>query len=417
MKGRRDYSAALTAARGMFEIPCEFRRELGQIKVTKNEIQTRRRGQFILAVFSETQGDIQLKTASKWGNCQMTATAEEFSPASLRRQWKCASRLVIVAVIVAVVLVVAGIGWLVSRLAEHTTHSPILINGNAGFTHANGVVSGSGTASDPYIIERWAINATRSPGIQIQNTTDWFVVQFCSISGGGDISGFCRFAGICLLNSTNGIVANCTCSNKVNGIWLISSSNNTLMCNTCQNDAIGIGVSESSNITLENNKCSKDGTGMVLEDSSNVTVVYDSCSSCADGICIFWGINNTVAHNHCSSNAFCGITLDPARGTALISNTLTDNLLYGVEIDAGSSNTISNNAFIGNNRASGSYDSGHTQAFDNGTSDWWNGTNGRGNYWSDWTTPDANNDGIVDLSYGIAGDAMSKDYSPLATPP
>ncbi len=32
-------------------------------------------------------------------------------------------------------------------------HPPILINGNGGFTTENGVTGGSGTASDPYIIE------------------------------------------------------------------------------------------------------------------------------------------------------------------------------------------------------------------------------------------------------------------------
>jgi len=34
-----------------------------------------------------------------------------------------------------------------------TSHDPIYIEGNAGFTAANGVVAGSGTAGDPYIIE------------------------------------------------------------------------------------------------------------------------------------------------------------------------------------------------------------------------------------------------------------------------
>jgi len=33
------------------------------------------------------------------------------------------------------------------------THDPILIDGNASFTPANGVISGSGTENHPYIIE------------------------------------------------------------------------------------------------------------------------------------------------------------------------------------------------------------------------------------------------------------------------
>ena len=31
-----------------------------------------------------------------------------------------------------------------------TAHAPILIDGNAGFTSANGVSGGTGTAADPY---------------------------------------------------------------------------------------------------------------------------------------------------------------------------------------------------------------------------------------------------------------------------
>ena len=47
-----------------------------------------------------------------------------------------------------------------------TVHDPILIVGNAEFTNASGVVWGSGTESDPYIIEGWDINASAANGIE-----------------------------------------------------------------------------------------------------------------------------------------------------------------------------------------------------------------------------------------------------------
>src|SRR3990170_2421328 len=52
-----------------------------------------------------------------------------------------------------------------------TTHAPIVIVGNAEFTGANGVTGGSGTPSDPYIIEGWEINASAADGIAILYTT------------------------------------------------------------------------------------------------------------------------------------------------------------------------------------------------------------------------------------------------------
>ena len=45
----------------------------------------------------------------------------------------------------------------------------------------------------------------------------------------------------------------------------------------------------------------------------------------------------------------------------------------------------------------------------------WNHS-GIGNYWSDWTTPDQDTDGIVDFPYNISGTAGAKDYFPLADP-
>jgi hypothetical protein len=94
---------------------------------------------------------------------------------------------------------------------------------------------------------------------------------------------------------------------------------------------------------------------------------------------------------------------------------MRDNHGYGVLISSGSNtNTIWNNTFYHNNGASDTYESSHVQACDDGTSNWWNSTNGYGNYWSDWTTPDdVPRYGIVDVPYDITGSAGAKDYYPL----
>jgi len=69
---------------------------------------------------------------------------------------------------------------------------------------------------------------------------------------------------------------------------------------------------------------------------------------------------------------------------------------------------IHTNSFINNNGNS-------KQAFDDKgkVNNWNNGT--LGNYWSDWTSPDKNQDGIVDIPYNISGSTGSKDYHPLTT--
>ncbi|HID73413.1 MAG TPA: hypothetical protein EYP43_00005, partial [Thermoplasmata archaeon] len=62
-------------------------------------------------------------------------------------------------------------------------HAPIVIVGDAGFTAANGVRSGSGTATDPYIIEGWDISSNDSASISISNTTAHVVIRLCHIHG------------------------------------------------------------------------------------------------------------------------------------------------------------------------------------------------------------------------------------------
>ncbi|SRR5712692_7563120 len=56
-------------------------------------------------------------------------------------------------------------------------HQPILINGNNGFTSANGVVQGSGSLQDPYLISGWDINSSSSNGIAVGNTTANFAIR------------------------------------------------------------------------------------------------------------------------------------------------------------------------------------------------------------------------------------------------
>jgi len=81
---------------------------------------------------------------------------------------------------------------------------------------------------------------------------------------------------------------------------------------------------------------------------------------------------------------------------------------------------IWNNTFIENNGANDTFYASHIQAFDGGTNNFWNSSgspHGYGNRWNDWTSPDADNDGIVDKPYTIWGSAGAKDHYPLVIPP
>jgi parallel beta-helix repeat protein len=338
----------------------------------------------------------------------------------------------------------------------YTSHAAISIIGDAQFNNTNfplnGVVSGNGTASNPYIIEGWDIDAASAIGVLIQNTNAYFTVRDCYVHGGGS-----SYYGVYLHTVSNGIVSTNTCSNNDNGVFLSSSSDNTLSNNICSNNACGISLSSSNDNTLSGNTCSHNGEGIVLSSSSYNTLSNNNCSSNIDygmnlyyssgndvsnntcnfdivyGIRLYSSSDNTLSNNNCSSNNICGIYFYSSSYSTLSNNTCSKNQFgiwlqsssneniitrsqvcnnsgYGAYISSGSNNKIWNNTF---------FNPSITQAYDYGTDNRWNTSgspHGYGNYWSDLTTPDANFDGIVDWSYNLTGSAGAKDYYPLTTP-
>jgi nitrous oxidase accessory protein NosD len=95
------------------------------------------------------------------------------------------------------------------------------------------------------------------------------------------------------------------------------------------------------------------------------------------------------------------------------------NAGLAIEILGGNSSsqeiTIWNNTFTNNNGASTTYNSAKIQAKDDSFrfyTNYWNASDGFGNFWSDWIMPDNNQNGIVDIPYNISGFANAKDYRP-----
>lgn len=305
------------------------------------------------------------------------------------------------------------------RILTLTIHDPIHIVGNAGFNNASGVVWGSGTESDPYIIEGWDINASTANGIEIHISNAHFIVRDCYIHDGA----YSRYDsyGIHLRNCANGTLDSNFCSNNGDGIHFYSSNNNTLTNNTASNNRNGISLWYSSDNALASNTVSWNSWyGIYSYYSNSNTLTNNTASSNSfDGIYLVGSGDNTLAYNAASSNDQYGICLDASDSNILMCNTISNNNGYGIIIwwtTETSGSWIWNNALLHNNGATDTYDAAHIQAYDGGPGNWWNSTDGHGNYWSDWTGPDANMDGIVDLPYNISGNATAKDYYPLTTP-
>jgi len=339
----------------------------------------------------------------------------------------------------------------------YASHAPIVIAGNEGFlgdSSSTGVTGGSGTEQDPYIIEGWDIIPDGwGRGIWVREASVHFIIQDCYIhdySGGGiltagiyiewchnatvrdNIVTDCGEKGIWIEGghdevyySTNCSVIGNECSgNSQSGILVARTHGCVFSNNTCYGNPWGINIGVSHYDTVSNNTCTGSHHGMVFVMADNGVIIDNECSlNSGSGIIMDLSGNNTLANNTCSYNSL-GIHLSYATwqgecdDNVIQSNWIEGNSGYGVLVgDGNTNNTIWNNTFVDNNGASETYDPDHVQAMDNGIVNWWNNSDGYGNYWSDWTTPDANSDGVVDVPYELAGTAATMDSFPRTTFP
>lgn len=147
----------------------------------------------------------------------------------------------------------------------HNSRPPIRIIGDSNFTHQNGVVGGSGTIQDPYIIENWEIAASTSHGIWIENTRSYVIIRSCIIYGGTQYG----FHGIYLFNVENVIIESCIISDNRNGINIKSSNNIRINSSIIKN-------SEWYSVyTLFSNKIVISNT--TIENGGDVGIWCDSC--------------------------------------------------------------------------------------------------------------------------------------------
>jgi nitrous oxidase accessory protein len=203
-------------------------------------------------------------------------------------------------------------------------------------------------------------------------------------------------------------IRNCVFSGNTAGLCLYGSSFNIINNNSFWLNSKGIVFSENWHEET-------------WPDNLSNEIIYNTIQdNYWNGICfehtgLTYHRSNIVRGNNVSHNGL-GLYMIMSHMNEVVYNEFSDNTDYGVYLfmccGGGQYNTYHHNNFISNNADT-------VQALDTsggvGIDYWYSQTEGQGNYWSDYSGPDANGDGIGDIPYDIAGDE-SQDLYPLIQP-
>ncbi|OLS22363.1 MAG: hypothetical protein HeimC2_29990 [Candidatus Heimdallarchaeota archaeon LC_2] len=181
---------------------------------------------------------------------------------------------------------------------------------------------GSGTETDPYIIEGFLFQNSRKNLIQIQFTDVYIVIRNNVLDGlnGGNVN--------ILINSAQHI---------------------TIEFNTLTSNNYGVMVSNSVDINVNSNSISNFvNDGVYLDNVNSLSVSSNKISQTTNGIVISNSFGGNVSYNTVFSNSGVGITLAYTDDVLLAGNKIYSNIQDGLFFLDSDLNTVINNNIYSN---------------------------------------------------------------------
>ncbi len=188
-------------------------------------------------------------------------------------------------------------------------HSTIKINDDSDFTYENGVIAGSGTKDDPYIIAGWDIDAHgKGNAIYIGNTKKYFIVRNCYLHNASYHSWpYSIGAGITLYRVRNGTIRDNLIDDNRRGIYFDSSDSNTIEGNIIDNNSnYGIYIEYSSKNIISNNTLKNNDIGIYVEGTYNEIQGNDMWNN---GIFLYNNYHTLTTQNISTTNTVNGKTV------------------------------------------------------------------------------------------------------------
>ncbi len=266
------------------------------------------------------------------------------------------------AALAAVAAIASASGTGVEDRAALESRGPIEIASDADFTPANGVRSGSGTASDPFVISRWSIVGSGEYGIEIANVNSEFVIENVLVDSG---SGADFVDGLWIANVAGGMIEHVEVSGQRRFGAYLAHAEGTDVCDSVftSNGFVGLYAHRSFNMTWAKNVASDNKKhGFYLANGSSFNRVTEARSfrhvregQLSFGIYSGLGANdnrfdnntvegngrgiqvnqvtrNVVRDNTATGNVDAGISITQSTDTDVLTNTIVDNRLRGVRL-------------------------------------------------------------------------------------
>jgi parallel beta-helix repeat protein len=245
----------------------------------------------------------------------------------------------------------------------------------------NNTLQGNTMAGNRYNFRLFGTtNAEYSHNIDTSNLVDGKAILYVRDATGVTIDSSTNAGTVLLVNCTGVRVEGLALAGNETGLLLWQTHSSHVEKVQATGNDTGIRLRNSSNNTL---------TGNVIRSNSMHGIWLDVQGSGA--VCA----NNTLTGNSVGLNGNYGIFLQGARNNTLTDNTIFDNA-YGVYLSNASGNQVYNNRFSSSRTAQAHTSGGSGNVFHQPRPV-------GGNYWSDWTGPDADGDGFVDLPYVFTG--------------
>lgn len=222
----------------------------------------------------------------------------------------------------------------VSTGSPYEPHAQIRIMGDSQFTAANGVRSGTGDASNPFVIEGWEFSRKAITAIIIQNTTKHYIIRDISILA----PQYPSVPGIILKNSMFAQIANVSIDGRSVGVKV----------------EVFPGAEPNRDIFVMNSRITNCPVGVQINDTGHVVIQNNTISAGIDaGIllkkCVAAEISDNIIRDSArhGKQTVASIHIEKCNGTSISRNRVLLSNDNGIEMNGSADSSIIGNTFEG----------------------------------------------------------------------